>query len=342
MGTISSSVSIGRAGLASPPVTTQPTSGLRQMMDRFRGVRSEDAEGSPAVLDSDSRSSNTLVSNATRHVTTGSEDSAEAKFIAAGKAVGLNDEQLNEMLLANGMRQQSATTGSTRSGRSNANTSGLSLASPSPLTPHLFQEQVPMPASVPKSKDTDKGKVVDQETIGGIFRSLSRKKSEKALDTSRKPNSAATANSEARNKIVRRTLLLPEGVPITPQPYRSPNPTASPVVNLDSPTQISFGRKPSTRRKPVALTTEDERLVAGTVGGMGTSQSSVSTGRSVDAGSGGDEELVAGLGFLQPGTATLGERTSSGSRAGSLYDMYGDMGAETRGSEGGNKGIEIM
>jgi hypothetical protein len=190
-----------------------------------------------------------------------------------------------------------------------------------------------MPAVAAKAKEVEEEK--EKGAGGGIFRALSRKKSKAGLAPKR-PDEAGAESAESRNKIVRRTLLLPEALPITPQPNRSPNPNPSPNVNLDSPTNISFGRKPSTRRKPIPLTQEDQRLVAGdSLRDRQTSQTSVSTEASV-----GREGQTAGLGFLHPLSAQEGDVGASDTSGGSLYDLYGN--ADDDRSNPGNKGIEIM
>lgn len=146
----------------------------------------------------------------------------------------------------------------------------------------------------PSSLATSRGK--------GLFRSLSRKQSQKAK------------SEKTRNEIVRRTLLMPE-LPITPEPRQSEVLAASPT-----PSPLGPGRrKQSIKRKPLNLTSEDEKLVSG------RSQGDRDSTRMHKG-----EASQTGFGYPEaprPENLVLSDDRSSGRRSsfgGSLYDMYSD------------------
>lgn len=238
------------------------------------------------------------------HSPTSSDESAIATFVEAGKALGLNNEQLNEMLLQKGMLDRSATSTSSRSYQSTRPTSA-SLSQPSPPLGVIDVERVP---------STDKSK-------RGLFRSFSRGKKQAAT------GNADDDDSSARKVVVRRTLLVPsEPVPAINQFGQSPLAASSP--NMAN--RLGEGqRKLSIKRKPINLTPADHELV---------SSSPPAHKRNFSTGTAGSSRSDLGLeasslGFLHP-NAHLGRSTSSAhsdapsdlgsTGGGSLYDLYGD------------------
>jgi hypothetical protein len=315
--------------LPTPPGTANPTTGLRQMMDKLR--RGGDDENTALHRSPSAPKPTTHTRQASRplfelrepekqlpvakHSPSSSDDSAVAKFIAAGRAVGLNTDQLNEMLSSNGMLDRSAST----TAHSTAPTS-TSMNHSVPASPNLAR----MPS-------VDKGPK-------GLFRALSkRKKSQPTVPTEPQP---------PRNVVVRRTLLMadPTGLPVTPVLNRSPNPNGgSPGL---SPRGPAPARKQSIKRKPVNLTREDRELVQNSPPAhqRSFSEGSVSIRSS---GSGPGLAEAGGLGFLHPGMVPANQSRQSSLSAqseGSLYDMYGEQEVlhEQRDSaQGSNNVVEI-
>jgi hypothetical protein len=256
------------------------------------------------------------------HSPSSSNDSAVAKFIEAGRAVGLNDEQLQEMLVAKGMLNRSQESASMRSQPSTAATSAATAPSPSSLASAA--------ASLARAPSTEK----KSGGAKGLFRSLSRKKSRPSLpDTAAKQPQPPVQASQPppdplpRNTIVRRTLVLPDNIPPS-------------LHTLDSPASSHGRPSPNTRklsvkRKPLNLTREDQALVQNSPPphqrktSIGTTSSAVS-----------EHANNPGLGFLHP-AASLGRSASSihasegetaslarSSTGGSLYDLYGGYGGD--------------
>ncbi len=252
------------------------------------------------------------------HSPTSSDQSTVAKFVEAGRALGMNDEQLNEMLAHKGMLNRSTTSTSSKSYVSTAPTSSsVSQASPTPGSTGV--EWMP---------STDKNR-------RGLFRVLSRGKKH-ASPAATTPNQDENV---ARKVVVRRTLLIPsEPVPTMTMPSgRKPSGTPeSQNSSASRPGQPT--RKLSIKRKPINLTPEDHQLVSGSPPAHKRNHSTgtVGSGRSDTA-----EESTA-LGFLHP-NPQLGRSTSSAhsmapsdpgsTGGGSFYDLYRD-------DEGG--GLEIL
>ncbi|KAK8850669.1 hypothetical protein IAR55_004589 [Kwoniella newhampshirensis] len=262
-----------------------------------------------------------------QHFSTLSEDSALAKFVEAGRQLGLNEDQINDMLAAKDMSARSGAPASTGTDEPTAPTSQLT----------------PTPSSSIIAKNTSGEK---EKAKKGLFQALSRsRKIQPAIvpAAALSPSSTARSGTEPVHDkvVVRRTMILPEGlkiIPSTPETSSTPNPNESPDLALRS----GQTRKQSIRRKPINLSQEDQALV----------QSSPPAHRGnfsrVDVPSEG--EAKHGLGFLHPNTTlTMSDsmRTNSNasisaspaasaddrsftdshqrsSTGGSLIDMYAD------------------
>jgi len=224
------------------------------------------------------------------HSPSSSTDSAVMKFIEAGRAVGLNDAQLHDMLVAKGMLDQSDHDIGAHMGRS------------------------AVQAANPVRKPSQ-----DKKTAKGLFRSLSRKKSQPS-----KAETPLELSSEPvpRNTIVRRTLLVPSEAPFL-APTTLFNEQASPASPCDQ-----SQRKLSIKRKPLNLTKEDHVLVQNSPSGRVRKVSTATTTSALSEEVSRAEE-TAGLESLQAG-ATRDRSTSSVnpseglSDSGSLYDIYDD------------------
>jgi hypothetical protein len=347
----------------SPPMPYQPT--MQQVAERIPSASA--SQFSPSRQDSlstDTKPGDTAsvpapqMSNG-NHSHSSSSESAVAKFIESGRALGLNPEQLDHMLVANGMLDRSATTASSRSYQSTAPTSdslqhsGHSrtgsqsqpqiLAQPTSAPPQI--QTVHQQAPAPRNEDKPKG---------GIFRSLSKSVKRSKADDKAQAQSSATASKEtpeARNVVVRRTLLVPHPPPNLANLASGPQ---TPTMNktrpsLDSPdSSRGFpGRKQSIKRKPLNLTREDVELVSNSPPPSHRRNFSTGTVHSNRSQDGAIEPLPAkkGLGFLHPlahnnrsvsgGSASMlkmhespGARSTGSKRrsstGGSLYDLYGD------------------
>jgi len=292
-----------------------------------------------------------------------SSDSTVAKFIESGRALGLNQEQLDRMLVANGMLDRSAFTASSRSLLSSAptpdslsnSTTSVSQAQLQSLTRNQFVSQ----PSEPKVK-------------GGLFRSFSKKKG-KAADkpsTAPVPQTQQSAATEPRNVVVRRTLLLPHPPVLTAGPTTpTKNKAGSAFESPDSVRRIASGRKQSIKRKPLNLTREDHELVSNSpptsAHRRNFSAGTIQSNRSGDIPD--NQPGNKGLGFLHPFTGSnltqghsssfSGLQSSPGGRSqisegskrrsstgGSLYDLYNghdadeeEMLAPDSRQEGGNE-----
>ena len=241
-------------------------------------------------------------------------DSPPDKFVKAGRAAGLDDDQLEEMIRVNGL------------GRSNSASAGPSLQR---VLSKPESKVEPVKGSMSKAK--------------GLLRSLSKNRKVEPLSTdvdAVDDSITPTASTSARTfpidsrQVVRRTLLIPtEG--------------HNGINNVqDSPGQGSTGspsaqRKASVRRKPLNLSQEDQQLVSETPSPHSRKFSMNSSHKSEPDDTPEPAEN-AGLGFLQPpsgmlrstsqGTALTGasdvpsDRASSGGA--SFYDYYGE-GEET-------------
>ncbi|ORY28023.1 hypothetical protein BCR39DRAFT_213242 [Naematelia encephala] len=273
--------------LPSPPDTAKPIAVPTQIESLHRNVAPERAS-TPHE-----QSSQTPVS---AHARTKSEDSTMSKFIEAGRALGLKDAHLNEMLKhPSPLMNRSGTPGSSKS---NDSTVPTSISSPNVG-----------PASVAPSVE---------HHIKGLFRSLSKKGNppERSIET--------TAIPEDRNRVVRRTLL----VPTIPLPMAT---QTSPAIS-NSPDRPAGQRKLSIKRKPINLTPQDQELVSSSP----TGQRNFSDVASIKS----TEERNPGLGLLQPSPSVPSHRASDvrsvdlSSNGGSLYDLYQDTGDEAdRGEE---------
>lgn len=285
----------------------EPSGGIRQVMGKIRRGRSDETvpEEPPVSL-----VPATSVRNL--HSPTSSSDSAIAKFVEAGRAVGLNDEQLHEMLVAKGMVKQPQ---------------GDHAAPP---LAHVPPPVKPSQPSKPPVAQVTRAPSIEKKSTGakGIFRSLSRKKSRPSLpDSAEKPGAPASADPVPRNTIVRRTLVMPSDLPHAG--YLNPLDSPSSSQGRPSPNQ----RKLSIKRKPLNLTREDHALVHGSPPAHQRKVSIATTSSAVS-----DRAGNAGLGFLHPGsnpgrsnssiTPSEGETASMtrSSTGGSLYDLYGDDG----------------
>jgi hypothetical protein len=318
--------------LPTPPGTANPTTGLRQMMDKLRRGNGEDeraglhrSPSAPKPSAHSRQASRPLFEMrepekqlpVAKHSPSSSDDSAVAKFIAAGRAVGLNTDQLNEMLSANGMLERSGTASSMSHSTTPTSTS--------------MNHSLPVSPNLARMPSVDKGPK-------GLFRSLSkRKKSQPTIPT----------ESEPRNVVVRRTLLMadPTGLPATPVLNRSPN------ANGGSPGLLPRGsapRKQSIKRKPVNLTREDRELVQNS---PPAHQRSFSEGSVSIRSSGSGPGEAGGLGFLHPGMVPGNPNQSrqssvSAQSEGSLYELYGEQEVlhpepERRDSAQNNHAVEI-
>jgi hypothetical protein len=296
-----SAMSMGTSGMGqkipAPPQSANPASELQQRMSEESRLRSAEAALKPA------HSIDAPTPNMTAHSQASSfDDAAMAKFIQAGRGLGLNDEQLNEMLAQKGVLNRSTTSVSSRSYQSTApTTNSFSQPSPSVASPILT------PAMSEKAAKTG----------GGLFRSLSKGRKGKQQDI---PAQTDVEPVPSRNVVVRRTLLIPtiEAIPSTPQLN-----AASPLLSSESPDRFIGGRKMSVKRKPLNLTPQDRELVSSSPNrdkfGVVDESGGLLRPRASPGGS--------GLGISD---GSVGSRSSGG--AGSFYDLYGDGGEEVLGS----------
>ncbi|KAL7420824.1 hypothetical protein Q5752_004777 [Cryptotrichosporon argae] len=234
------------------------------------------------------------------HSPTSSSDSAAiAKFFEAGRAVGLDEVRLNEMLVATGLNR-SATTASSRSYQSTAPTSN-SISSPVMESPTVQSSKSgPAVAAVARSDSAGRSAdtassdaaVVRKGSVGKgakkLLRSLSKggRKTpvpEPDVDvasprpsTTQQPRSEANgpASTEREQSVLRRTMIISTDFahlanlipPTPPQPYTPDDsrPQATfPSSVLESPESAQPGarRKSSIKRKPLKLSGADRELV---------------------------------------------------------------------------------
>ena len=326
--------------LPSPPGTANPTTGLKQIMGKFRRGRSDerpqDTTLGPHHTEPTALSSVAMAQagqtapmvdlvkllDEAQHSPSLSEDTAVARFVEAGRALGHTSEQLNEMLAQKGMLNRSGTSGSSESYQSTtATTASVSHSSPSPASPSIAQ--------VLSTDNTDNGNK-------GLFRSLSRGKKAQHASPSVPAPTAEAGDSPSRNVVVRRTLLITsDAIPNTPDAAAYPTPTITFESQSPDPNAGRFGstqRKLSVKRKPINLSREDIELVSNSPRAHRRNPSVVTmeSGKS----DGGNEP--AGLGFLHPNlpvgqasgsahstpASTRGSSMRKSSGGGSFYDLY--------------------
>lgn len=293
------------------------------------------------------------------HSHTSSSDSAMTKFIESGRALGMNQDRLDQMLVANGMLDRSATTASSRSYQSTAPTT--TSFSHSGHSHNGSQSQKATQATQPTSvSQPSTARPTEDKPSGGLFRafSKSRKAKNKNVETP-DPNLVKPNNDQGllptRNTIVRRTLLVPHDEPkqpLTPTVERTPSSNVPESPDFSRQGGVAGGRKQSIKRKPLNLTREDHELVSGSPPAHRRNFSTGTTHSGRSDGYAADQATTAppnkGLGFLHPplGNSTRstaggsgsslgginespgGRRRSSDSRrrsstGGSLYDLYG-------------------
>ncbi|RXK41047.1 hypothetical protein M231_01678 [Tremella mesenterica] len=326
----------------SPPQSAQP--GLKGMMDKLRHGRtashgeipkSELSQDRP-VKTVDVESSGRETPRAQPHQPTPSDESNESamiKFIEAGKALGLNDQQLSEMLAKKGMLNRSGTSTSSRSIQSTAPTSTTrSQTSPTPQVASLGRKDSTAVQRKPSTSDKSKG---------SLFRSLSKNKKNVGNTTESAPE------VPTRKQIVRRTLLIPQ-MPVTlASPSTSTNQTNGSNEASASVRAQTGPRKLSIKRKPVNLTEQDRELVQNSPkssshfrkpsGASGITNASI---RSVSGPT--SENDATALGFLHPSLKPPNDtgrivssalHTTNGEHRGSLDDRSVSV---TRSSAGGS------
>ncbi|WWC65329.1 uncharacterized protein I303_107947 [Kwoniella dejecticola CBS 10117] len=286
------------------------------------------------------------------HTPTSSDDDARTKFIEAGRALGLTEDQLNDMLAAKGMKGTSAAAAVP------VISSNVASSTAPALVNHEIHEAKP-------------------EEKKGLFRSLS--KARKAPQPSPVPSSATlepsapieTAPPLPKNDrvVVRRTMILPEGLNIIPS---TPQTLSTTPKIPESPDSASLSLKPgnqprkqSIRRKPLQLSKEDHELVSGSPpahrrnfsfsnasiesGSNTPTNLGFSTNTSNGSSASNSQNQVPtlhsahpvqelnGLGFLHPNTPL--HKTSSGnlrSSPGNDSILSGDDESHTRSSTGGS------
>ncbi|OCF45522.1 hypothetical protein I317_00424 [Kwoniella heveanensis CBS 569] len=294
--------------------------------------------------------------NQSKHAATSSGDEALANFIEAGRQLGLDDNQLNAMIAAKGFDRsitpsQIPTNNQTQPPKTALYTSAL-VSLPSTQAP------ASPPSVKPPSAEKEKK---------GLFRSLSKSRKNHTQPPSTPlpvpPSLAPPApiiESEEQapppahdRTVVRRTMILPEGlniIPSTPLTYiNTPSVSESPDATLTRMAQ-SQGRKQSVRRKPLNLSKEDQELVSNSPPAhrrefsFGTNRSVSDSNPSTAVPTAGPSPAhtpgeLHGLGFLHPNTP-LGVKTAPSNQSlspaasmdddtharsstgGSLIDMY--------------------
>lgn len=291
-----------------------------------------------------------LTPTQTSHSHSSSSDSAVAKFIESGRALGLNQAQLDQMLHANGMLDRSATSASSKSYQSTAATTHSQPPSGHSHKGSIPQSAPPQVSTHPQAHSREPSGSQPHEpelkSKGGLLRAFSKSKGKsKGRDTPETDRTKPTEPVPSRNKVVRRTILVPTE-PLTPTMPKSPSAiTDSPDTNRSAP-----GRKQSIKRKPLNLSREDQALVSNSPPPSGhrrTFSAGTAYSNMSDAVSDNNQPANKGLGFLHPlGTSsrsmtggasgsltgiseTPSDRLSTDSRrrsstGGSLYDLYGD------------------
>ncbi|WVR08737.1 hypothetical protein IAU60_005795 [Kwoniella sp. DSM 27419] len=349
------------SSLSEPEQTSPPASGLKHALSKMR--KRDDKQASPPVPDNafpraisppvpagSKRAPSPLPSvdavaqndKDEIHDSSRSDEDAITKFVEAGRQLGLTEEQIQTMLAAKGMTMRSA--------------SGSSSV---PYAPTGAAEPIPSPDPASEVKEEHKERK-------GLFRSLSRSRKNANTTPTLAPSAlisdpipVASPRAVHDKVIVRRTMILPEGLNIIPSTPQLPTGEAMPSDpstpdgegNLAVLAQ-SQGRKQSIRRKPINLSEEDQKLVSNSPPAHQRSFSSQQSSRSASAGTADQAMLPSsgiasspapvaelhGLGFLHPNTP-LRHKTSShlsnspggsfdddsharSSTGGSLIDMY--------------------
>ncbi|WRT70858.1 uncharacterized protein IL334_007857 [Kwoniella shivajii] len=301
-------------GRAQSPVSSQEKA--TSPMTTIESVAQSKEKQTPTSLDEDTRN----------------------KFIEAGRALGLSEEQLNLMLAAKGM-------------------DGTSTAQPDATS----VTAVPNPAS------HEEKSIKPEKEKKGLFRSLSKaRKAQPSPSPALAPAAPIPESSTPQpvhdKVVVRRTMILPEGlniIPSTPQAASTtPRLPESPESSL-RPGQGIQQRKQSIRRKPLQLSKEDHELVVSnsppahrrnfsfshgsskSVSDSGGNTPTIPNGSGVNGSSSqsaiGD---LRGLGFLHPHTPSNNKSGSASGSAQSLSpspgDSFNDNESHARSSTGGS------
>ncbi|WVF67775.1 hypothetical protein IAT40_002536 [Kwoniella sp. CBS 6097] len=287
-----------------------------------------------------------------KHTPNSSGDEALAKFIEAGRQLGLDDDQLNAMIAAKGF-DRSVTPSQPQTEQPSS--------IPARVTP-VTSNNAPVPASPPHIKPASA-----EKEKKGLFRSLSKSRKNHPQPPSAPLPAPPTlapaapiletdepAPAPAHDKtVVRRTMILPEGLNIIPSTpltnANAPSIPESPDATLARIAQ-NQGRKQSVRRKPLNLSKEDQELVSNSPPAhrrefsFGTNRSVSDSNPTTAAPTAGVSPAntpgeLHGLGFLHPNTP-LGvkaapsnqslspaasvddESHARSSTGGSLIDMY--------------------
>ncbi|WVQ70794.1 hypothetical protein IAR50_000316 [Cryptococcus sp. DSM 104548] len=256
-------------------------------------------------------------------------DSTVAKFLEAGRQLGLSEEQLNEMLIQKGMVSRSSVV---------SKQSGQSQPIVTPVSPTVPHQSFPAEPVIAKEKKS------------GLFRSLSKKARElpnrvRTPEPRRETGTPTPQAEPARDRtILRRTMIMPDGLVIVPSTPQKGGDNLPGSPNSSSLGRMPSQRQPSIRRKPINLSKEDRKLVSHSPPASHPNVDDVSSMETPTKTDGKTEGQ--GLGFLNPGSAlnrdslklksnasgSLSGRSMSGmsqrsSTGGSLIDMYGDEGA---------------
>ncbi|WVQ95341.1 hypothetical protein IAU59_002438 [Kwoniella sp. CBS 9459] len=292
-----------------------------------------------------------------KHTPSSSGDEALAKFIEAGRQLGLDDDQLNAMIAAKGFDR------SLPSSDPRPQQPQVQMPNGAPATGMPVQARsTPAPASPPRSKPASA-----EKEKKGLFRSLSKSRKNHSQPPSAPlpvPPSLAPAAPIIESEepapttthdktVVRRTMILPEGLNIIPSTPLTNNNTPSipesPDATLARMAQ-NQGRKQSVRRKPLNLSKEDQELVSNSPPAhrrefsFGTNRSVSDSNPTTAVPTAGPSPAhtpgeLHGLGFLHPNTP-LGVKTAPSNKSispaasmdddsharsstgGSLIDMY--------------------
>ena len=222
------------------------------------------------------------------HSYASSTDTAMNKFIEAGRAVGLDDLQLNDMLAAKGIPEAS----SLRTDKA---------------------ESAPAPVAAAVEPQSTVGK----KTARGLFRSLSRKKSRPSVSDKSAGTPETVREPMPRDKVVRRTLLVPSEVPLL-APSVLAQKQGSPASS-----QGQSQRQLSIKRKPLNLTKEDHALVYKSPSDQMRKASTATTGSTLSVDTPRIEDN-AGLSLLRAEDPIYHSTSEDISESGSLYDIYDD------------------
>ncbi|WVQ63548.1 uncharacterized protein L199_001701 [Kwoniella botswanensis] len=341
----------------SPPSSLGHSSGLKHVMSKMK--RSKEISPPPQQAQGRSQSPipaqtgtvsplpaiDAITKQPPQHTPTSSDEDARYKFIEAGRALGLTEEQLNDMLTAKGM----------------AGTASSAPAVPSPLsaTPVVSDEKV----------------VKHEKEKKGLFRSISKARRAQPSPTpisapvpisGLAPPAPVTESLPAHipdRVVVRRTMILPEGLNIIPSTPQTTSTTPKIPESPDSSSLrpgINPQRKQSIRRKPLKLSEEDHELVSNSppahrrnfsfsnasLDSSGTNtptnpsftpSPSNSQNQVLTTGTGAAE--LHGLGFLHPNSTPLNKKSSAPSLTpspGNSSTGGGDDESHARSSTGGS------